>query len=93
MSSRDKAVATELHRRDLMAGGLRLGSGALAVMISARALGLSPAIAKVPEKIVIGQVPFNTEVTIYAEALGQFKQEGCRSNTTRRSADPRSFRH
>jgi len=76
MSSRDKAVATELHRRDLMAGGLRLGSGALAVMISARALGLSPAIAKVPEKIVIGQVPFNTEVTIYAEALGQFKEEG-----------------
>ena len=40
MSSRDKAVATELHRRDLMAGGLRLTSGALAVMISARALGL-----------------------------------------------------
>ena len=76
MSSRDKAVATELHRRDLMAGGLRLGSGALAVMISARALGLSPAIAKVPEKIVIGQVLFNTEVTIYAEALGQFKEEG-----------------
>jgi sulfonate transport system substrate-binding protein len=45
-------------------------------MISARALGLSPAIAKVPDKIVIGQLPFNTEVTIYAEANGLFKEEG-----------------
>jgi ABC-type nitrate/sulfonate/bicarbonate transport system substrate-binding protein len=76
MSGRNEAAATELNRRDLLAGGLRLGSGALAVTISARALGLSPAIAKVPEKIVIGQLPFNTEVTIYAEAIGQFREEG-----------------
>src|SRR5262249_25389915 len=60
----------------VLSDAMRVGGGALAVMISARAVGLSPAVAKVPEKIVIGQLPFNTEVTIYAEANGFFAQEG-----------------
>ena len=76
MTSQKQVVGHPLSRREVLAGGLRLGGSVLAVIISARALGLSPAIAKVPEKIVIGQLPFNTEVTIYAEAMGQFKEEG-----------------
>jgi sulfonate transport system substrate-binding protein len=76
MTSQKQVVGYPLSRREVLAGGLRLGGSVLAVIISARALGLSPAIAKVPEKIVIGQLPFNTEVTIYAEAIGQFKEEG-----------------
>jgi ABC-type nitrate/sulfonate/bicarbonate transport system substrate-binding protein len=76
MTNKNEAVANPLSRREVLGAGLRLGGSALAVTISARALGLSPAVAKVPEEIVIGQVPFNTEVTIYAEAIGQFKEEG-----------------
>jgi ABC-type nitrate/sulfonate/bicarbonate transport system substrate-binding protein len=76
MTNKNEAVAHPLSRREVLGASLRLGGSALTVTISARALGLSPAIAKVPEKIVIGQVPFNTEVTIYAQAIGQFKEEG-----------------
>ena len=76
MTNKNEAVVHPLSRREVLGASLRLGGSALTVTISARALGLSPAIAKVPEKIVIGQVPFNTEVTIYAEAIGQFKEEG-----------------
>jgi ABC-type nitrate/sulfonate/bicarbonate transport system substrate-binding protein len=76
MTNKNEGVAHPLSRREVLGASLRLGGSALTVTISARALGLSPAIAKVPEKIVIGQVPFNTEVTIYTEAIGQFKEEG-----------------
>jgi sulfonate transport system substrate-binding protein len=60
---------TPLTRREV-------GAGALAVAISARAIGLSPAVAKVPDKIIIGKLPFNTEVTLYAGGLDAFKDEG-----------------
>ena len=76
MTNQNKEIAHPLSRRTVLGSGLGLGGGLLTVTISARALGLSPAIAKVPEKIVIGQVPFNTQVTIYGEAIGQFKEEG-----------------
>jgi ABC-type nitrate/sulfonate/bicarbonate transport system substrate-binding protein len=36
----------------------------------------TPAIAKVPEKIIIGKLPFNTEVTVYAGAGDFFKEQG-----------------
>ena len=75
MTNQNKEIEDPLSRRTVL-GRLGLGGGLLTVTISARALGLSPAIAKVPEKIVIGQVPFNTQVTIYGEAIGQFKEEG-----------------
>src|SRR5215831_10929086 len=70
MTNKKEAATHPLSRREV------LGGSVLSVTISARALGLSPAIAKVPEKIVIGQVPFNTQVTIYGEAIGRFKEEG-----------------
>ena len=54
MTNKNEAVVNPLSRREVLGAGLRLGGSALAVTISARALGLSPAIAKVPEKIVIG---------------------------------------
>src|SRR5215470_11273167 len=76
MTNQNKEIAHPLSRRAVLGSGLSLGGSLLTVTISARALGLSPAIAKVPEKIVIGQVPFNTQVTIYGEATGQFKEEG-----------------
>ena len=76
MTNQNKEIEDPLSRRTVLRSGLGLGGGLLTVTISARALGLSPAIAKVPEKIVIGQVPFNTQVTIYGEAIGQFKEEG-----------------
>jgi sulfonate transport system substrate-binding protein len=76
MTNQNKEIAHPLSRRTVLGSGLGLGGGLLTVTISARALGLSPAIAKVPEKIVIGQVPFNTQVTIYGEVIGQFKEEG-----------------
>lgn len=76
MTNKNKAIGHPLSRREVLGAGLGLGGRAIAVTISARALGLSPAIAKVPEKIVIGQVPFNTQVTIYAEAIGALKEEG-----------------
>ena len=76
MISQDDILAHQRTRRDVLSDALRLSGRALVVTISARSLGLSPAIAKVPEKIVIGQLPFNTEVTIYAEAMGYFKEEG-----------------
>src|SRR5262249_60557069 len=60
-----------------MSDVLRLGGGAFAVTVSARALGLSPTTAKVPEKIVVGQVPFNTVVSLYRSAeVDYFKEEG-----------------
>jgi len=76
MTSQDRLLTVQRSRREVLCGALRVGGSALAVTISARALGLSPAIAKIPEKIVIGQLPFNTEVTIYADAIGQFREDG-----------------
>jgi NitT/TauT family transport system substrate-binding protein len=64
-------------RRQMLSDALRAGGGAFAVTISARALCLSPAIAKVPERIVLGQVPFNTVVSLYRSAeVDYFKEEG-----------------
>lgn len=64
------------NRRRVIADSAKLAVGGLAVSISAKYLGISPAVAKVPDKIVIGQLPFNTEVTIYAGADDFFKEQG-----------------
>ncbi len=69
-------TARKLTRRAVVEGGAKAGFGALVFSISARAIGLSPAIAKVPDKIVIGKLPFNTEVTLYTGGLDAFKDEG-----------------
>src|SRR5215471_14222436 len=77
MTTQDHVSAHCLDRRELMSAAVRLGGGAFAVIISARALGLSPATAKVPEKIVVGRVPFNTVVSLYASGEADyFKDEG-----------------
>ena len=77
MTTQDSVLTHQRNRRDVLSGALRLGGGAFAMTISARALGLSPATAKVPEKIVIGQVPFNTVVSMYVSGeTDYFKEEG-----------------
>lgn len=62
-----------LDRRRL----LKAGAATLALAASPRALGI-PALAAeaMPEKIVIGTLPFNTEVTAYVGDVDYFKEEG-----------------
>ncbi|MGO8919495.1 MAG: ABC transporter substrate-binding protein [Stellaceae bacterium] len=56
---------------------LRAGAATLALIASPRALGLPAAAAEaVPEKIVIGTLPLNTEVTAYIGDVDYFKEEG-----------------
>jgi ABC-type nitrate/sulfonate/bicarbonate transport system substrate-binding protein len=56
---------------------LRAGAATLALIASPRALGLPAAAAEaMPEKIVIGTLPFNTEVTAYIGNVDYFKEEG-----------------
>jgi NitT/TauT family transport system substrate-binding protein len=76
MSGLKVSPSHQRSRRDFVSGAARAGAGALAIAVSARALGLNPAVAKVPEKITIGTLPFNTEVTVYAGATDFFKEEG-----------------
>jgi sulfonate transport system substrate-binding protein len=76
MSRRNSVLTRPRSRRELISDTMRVGASTLAIMISARVIGLSPAVAKVPEKIVIGQLPFNTEVTIYADVNGFLKDQG-----------------
>jgi sulfonate transport system substrate-binding protein len=76
MNERNRVHPNGWSRRDVVAGGLKAGAGALVFAISARAIGLSPAIAKVPDKIIIGRLPFNTEVTLFTGGNDAFKEEG-----------------
>ena len=77
MTAEIRSFVGRRTRRELLSEALRAGGGAFAVTISARAIGLSPAAAKVPEKIVVGQVPFNTVVSLYRSGeIDYFKEEG-----------------
>ena len=49
---------------------------AAGIAISAQALGLNPAIAQVPAKIIIARLPYNTIHTMYQGAKDWFKDEG-----------------
>jgi len=64
--------ATRLGRRRL----LEAGAAGLALVATPRALGLPAAAATMPEKIVIGTLPFNTEVTAFIGDVDYFKEEG-----------------
>lgn len=68
--------ACNLTRRGVLGCAATASVGVLAFSVSARAVGLSPASSKVPEKIIIGRLPFNTEVTLYGDELGALKEEG-----------------
>jgi NitT/TauT family transport system substrate-binding protein len=46
------------------------------IAVSAHALGLTPAIAQVPAKIIIARLPYNTTHTMYQGASDWFKEEG-----------------
>ena len=62
-----------LDRRHL----LKAGAATLALVATPRALGIPAAwAASMPEKIVIGTLPFNTEVTAYIGDVDYFKDEG-----------------
>jgi ABC-type nitrate/sulfonate/bicarbonate transport system substrate-binding protein len=62
-----------LDRRRL----IRAGAATLALVASPRALGLpAMAAAPMPEKIVIGTLPFNTEITAYIGDIDYFREEG-----------------
>lgn len=76
------------RRRDVLEKGLKAGAGVAVVTVAARALGLSPAIAKVPEKIMIGQLPFNTEVTLYIGKSNPFQDEGLSIEFTKGMGGP-----
>jgi ABC-type nitrate/sulfonate/bicarbonate transport system substrate-binding protein len=53
-----------------------------------RAFGLHAAAATMPEKIVIGTLPFNTEVTAYIGAVDYFKEEGLSVELSRGQGGP-----
>ena len=55
---------------------LKFGAGTAALAIGAHTLGLDPAIAQVPAKIVIARLPINTIHTLYMGAGDWFKDEG-----------------
>jgi ABC-type nitrate/sulfonate/bicarbonate transport system substrate-binding protein len=56
---------------------LEAGAATLALLVSPRALGIpAMAAATMPEKIVIGTLPFNTEVTAFIGDVDYFKDEG-----------------
>ena len=62
-----------LDRRQL----LKAGAATLALVATPRVLGVSAsAAASMPEKLVIGTLPFNTEVTAYIGDKNYFKDEG-----------------
>ncbi len=65
--------APPLGRRRL----IEAGAAGLALVATPRALGLpAAAAAAMPEKIVIGTLPFDTEVTAYIGDVDYFKEEG-----------------
>jgi ABC-type nitrate/sulfonate/bicarbonate transport system substrate-binding protein len=72
--SEDKTRMTPtLDRRRL----LQAGATVLALAASPRALGLPAAVAAaLPEKLVIGTLPFDTEVTAFIGEKDYFKEEG-----------------
>ena len=55
---------------------LKFGAGTAALAVGAHTLGLDPAIAQVPAKIVIARLPINTIHTLYMGAGDWFKEEG-----------------
>ena len=71
MRERKVSMTGAFARRRL----LKAGAASLALVASTRALGLA-ATAKLPDKIVIGTLPFNTEVTAFLGDVDFFKEEG-----------------
>lgn len=68
---------------------LEAGAMGLTLVASSRALGLpAVAAATMPEKIVIGTLPFNTEVTAYIGAVDYFKDEGLSIELSRGQGGP-----
>lgn len=65
-----------ISRRTFLGSATQLALGTCAISVSAQYLGLSPARAKVPEKIIIGQLPFNSEVTLYSGTTDFFRENG-----------------
>jgi ABC-type nitrate/sulfonate/bicarbonate transport system substrate-binding protein len=55
---------------------LQAGAATLALAASTRALGIADAAPAMPEKIVIGTLPYNTEVTAFLGEADFFKEEG-----------------
>ncbi len=63
-------------------GALKAVAALLTVSVSARSLGLSAA-AQVPEKIVLGTLPFNPAIASYIGEVDFFKDEGLTVEVTR----------
>jgi sulfonate transport system substrate-binding protein len=61
-----------LDRRRL----LRAGAAALALIATPRALGIARAATGIPDKIVIGTLPFDTEITAYIGNVDFFREQG-----------------
>jgi NitT/TauT family transport system substrate-binding protein len=61
-----------LGRRHL----LKAGAASLALVAVPQALGIAADAPKIPPKIVIGTLPFNTEVTAFIGDVDYFKEEG-----------------
>ena len=55
---------------------LQAGAASLALVASARILGIANAAPSMPEKLVIGTLPLNTEVTAFIGDVDYFKEEG-----------------
>jgi ABC-type nitrate/sulfonate/bicarbonate transport system substrate-binding protein len=65
-------IREPLGRRRL----LQAGAATLALAASTRALGIADAAPAMPEKIVIGTLPCNTEVTAFIGEVDFFRDEG-----------------
>src|SRR6185437_10208575 len=61
-----------LGRRSL----LRAGAAALALVATPRVLGIAAAATGIPDKIIIGTLPFGTEVTAYIGDVDFFRDQG-----------------
>jgi ABC-type nitrate/sulfonate/bicarbonate transport system substrate-binding protein len=70
--SETMTISGRLGRRRL----LQAGAATLALAASTRALGIADAAPAMPEKIVIGTLPYNTEVTAFIGEVDFFKDEG-----------------
>jgi ABC-type nitrate/sulfonate/bicarbonate transport system substrate-binding protein len=62
----------KIDRRHL----LKAGAASLALVAVPQALGIAADAPKIPPKIVIGTLPFNTEVTAFIGDVDYFKDEG-----------------
>ncbi|CAM5372508.1 ABC transporter substrate-binding protein [Eoetvoesiella caeni] len=79
----------QASRRNFLHGVGQAGLGVLAFSISTKALGLpSSASGKIPEKITIATLPFNTEVTAYLGDMGFLKEQGVTAELYKAAGGP-----